>query len=56
MEFGECSTNKVVQFAKLYDINGVLTDVPYQSVNESILLLFKYYLEITSCKEKINNQ
>jgi hypothetical protein len=56
MEFGECSTNKVVQFANLFDVNGALIHVPYQSPNESILLLLKYYKEITECKKKIDNE
>jgi hypothetical protein len=44
MEFGECSTNKVVQFLNLFDVNGALIQVPYQSHHENLLQLLKYYL------------
>lgn len=44
LEFGECSTNKVVQFLPLYDVNGALIKVPFQSPQENLLLLLKYYL------------
>jgi hypothetical protein len=46
----ESSTNKGVQFTHLFNVNGVLIHVPYQSPNESLLLLLKPYLEITEYK------
>jgi hypothetical protein len=47
MEFGECSTSKVVQFTNLFDVYDDLIHIPYHSSNESLLLLLKYYLKVT---------
>jgi hypothetical protein len=47
---------KLSSLPNLFDVNGALIRVPYQSPNESLLLLLKYYLEITERKKKISNE
>lgn len=53
MHFGECSTNQVIKFIPVVDLDNSTINVPFMSYQQSLQHLLESYLETTCCQHLI---